>query len=116
MRCNATVVQYGRFDRAATLSEPCRQLNRMFPTSVMHGPKSPPPSPLPLPLSLTPLDTPHVHTHRLYRRWAAPLLLDRGSIRHTHHLRGDDHRMITTEGSLLRVQLAADRSPGNSGP
>ena len=27
-----------------------------------------------------------------------------------------DHRMITTEGSLLRVQLAADRSPGNSGP
>jgi hypothetical protein len=25
-------------------------------------------------------------------------------------------RMITTEGPLPRVQLAADRSPGNSGP
>jgi len=36
-------------DRAATLSEPCRQLNRMFSTSVMHGPKRPPPSPSPSP-------------------------------------------------------------------
>ena len=78
----------------------------------MHGAKESVPLPS-LSLSLTPLDT---RTHRLYRRWAAPLLLDRGSIRHTHHLRGDDHRMIMTEGSLLRVQLAADRSPGNSGP